>query len=95
MAGASKLEKRIDTVILLGGETKQSVQHVLQQALEYFGPDGLGLEVTYQDAATVQLRGGGGYVDVRAEAQAGADMTAVEIESREWEQQAEQFLGEI
>jgi hypothetical protein len=43
----------------------------------------------------VQLRGGGGYVDVRAEVPAGADMTAVEIESREWEQQAEQFLGEI
>jgi hypothetical protein len=43
----------------------------------------------------VHLKGGGGYVLVRAQGQTGSELTTVEIESREWEYDAEQFLNEI
>jgi hypothetical protein len=83
------------TMILVGKETKRSASQVLEQATNYFGPDGLGLDVTYRDDASMELQGGGGYIVVRAKPQQDIDMTAVEIESREWEYDVERFLGEI
>jgi hypothetical protein len=43
----------------------------------------------------MELQGGGGYIAVRAKPQQDINMTAVEIESREWEYDVERFLGEI
>jgi hypothetical protein len=63
--------------------------------VRYFGPDGLGLDVGHWDAASVQLQGGGGYVTVRANSRAKEGLTAVEVESREWDRDAERFLGVI
>ena len=64
-------------------------------ALDYFGPDGVGLTVKSQDATSVHLEGGGGYVVVRANMQANSPLTAVELESREWDYHVKQFLNEI
>jgi hypothetical protein len=82
-------------MILLGKESKASATQVLERAVRYFGPDGLGLDVNHWDAASVQLQGGGGYVAVRVQPQPTQQVTDVEIESREWEGDAERFLGEI
>jgi hypothetical protein len=82
-------------MILLGKESKVSAAQVLERAVRYFGPDGLGLDVSHWDAASVQLQGSGGYVAVRVQPQPARRATDVEIESREWEGDAERFLGEI
>lgn len=82
-------------MILLGKESKVSAAQVLDRAITYFGPDGLGLDIHHLDAASVQLQGGGGYVAVRVQPQPTRQVTDVEIESREWEGDAERFLGEI
>ena len=82
-------------MIRVAKESKRSPTQILQQAVDYFGPDGLGLEVKHWDAASVELHGGGGYVIVRIQPQRQKRMTAVEIESREWDYDTERFLGEI
>jgi hypothetical protein len=51
--------------------------------------------VKYSDAASVELRGGGGYIVVRATPQEDISMTEVEIESQEFEHDVERFLVKI
>jgi len=82
-------------MVALGKESKLSAAEVLQRAIRFFGPDGLGLEVQHWDAASVQLTGGGGHVVVRAQPLVANDKSAVEIEAREWEYDAERFLDEL
>jgi hypothetical protein len=82
-------------MVLVGTEMKRNAQQVLEQATRSFGPDGLGLDVTYSDAASVEFQGGGGYIVVRATPQEDNGMTAIEIESQEFEFNVERFLGEI
>ena len=82
-------------MILLATESQQSRAQVLALALDYFGPDGVGLSVKSQDATSVRLEGGGGYVVVHAQMQPDSRLTAVELESREWEHYVEQFLDEV
>lgn len=93
--GAWRLLERWMPMILLGKESKLTTTEVLETAIKYFGPDGLGLDVSHWDAAHVQLQGGGGYVTVRANVPRNGSLTNVEVESREWERDAERFLGEI
>lgn len=82
-------------MIRVGKESKQSPTQVLERAVEYFGPEGLGLDFTQRDADSVQLQGGGGYVVVRAYRGSQGALTTVDIESREWDRDAERFLGKI
>jgi hypothetical protein len=82
-------------MILVSKESRQNIQQVLEQAVDYFGPDGVGLELTENGATSVRFQGGGGYVVVRAQRQQDSEMTEVEIESREWDYNAKRFLEEI
>ena len=78
-------------MIRLGKESKLSPSRVLEQALEFFGPGGVGLEVTDQDEGCARFEGGGGYVFVRVcEKGNGSE---IDLETREWEYQAKQFMG--
>lgn len=82
-------------MIRVGKESKQSPAQVLEQAVEYFGTQGLGLDFMQRDTDSVQLQGGGGYVIVRAYHQPQTSLTTVDIECREWERDAERFLEKI
>jgi hypothetical protein len=82
-------------MILVGKETKKSAAQVLEQAVAFFGADGVGLEMVHQDDTNLRMQGGGGYVAVRALTQQDIGKTEVEIESREWESDAKRFLGKI
>ena len=73
-------------------KTSLTPEEVVEQAVVYFGPGGAGLDVTSQTAQGVILQGGGGYVAIQA--QAGAD-TTVDIETREWDYPAQQFMARI
>lgn len=80
-------------MIHLGKESRLSPQKVLGKAVEFFGPGGAGLEVKEQDEGCARFEGGGGHVLVRVcEGEKGAE---VDLEAREWEYQAKQFMGKI
>jgi hypothetical protein len=49
-----------------GKESKLSPAKVLEKALQFFGPGGLGLEVEEQGEGCVTFEGGGGHVFVQA-----------------------------
>ncbi|HXF60077.1 MAG TPA: hypothetical protein VNK95_00590 [Caldilineaceae bacterium] len=82
-------------MIRLGKKTKQSAAQVLDKAVDYFGPAGVGLELIHRDEASVEFQDSLGHVAVRAQPDEGSGMTDVEIVSREWDWDAEQFLEKI
>lgn len=80
-------------MVRLGKKTKQTPQEVLDQAETFFGPENVGLELRQRDAQSVIFEGGGGYITITAMQSEG--QTDVNIESREWDYQARQFLGKL
>lgn len=76
-----------------GKESKLSPTKVLEKAIEFFGPGGVGLEVKEQDEGCARFEGGGGHVFVRV--CKGEKGTEVELETREWDYQVKQFMRKI
>lgn len=71
-------------------QTKRSTADVMERAQHFFGDKGLGLEVESSSENCAFFTGGGGYVHVVAcENDA---RTEVDVETREWDQHAKQFL---
>jgi hypothetical protein len=65
----------------------------LEKALQFFGPDEVGLEVKEQGEDFACFEGGGGHVFVQA-CQKGPG-SEVDLETREWDYQAKKFMGKI
>jgi len=80
-------------VISYGKETKLKPDKVIDRALQFFGPGGLGLQVEDQGAGCARFTGGGGYVYLST--CEGKKVTEVSLEAREWEYQATEFLGRL
>ena len=78
----------------LSTETKLSGADVIQRAVAFFGPSGVGLKVTEQTDGGVSFEGGGGGVAIEI-FPGDKGKTNVEISSREWEFQSQQFLEKI
>lgn len=74
-----------------GSKTKLSTSQVLDKAEEYFGPGGLGLEVTSRDNCCISLAGGGGHVTVTVSE---GRKTSVDAETQEWDYQVKKFISE-
>lgn len=74
-----------------GKETRRSPEQVLERALAFFGPGGLGLIVEERGECSIRLIGGGGYVVLHA-LPCESGRTSVTLETREWDAQAMQFL---
>lgn len=72
--------------------TKLSPQEAIKQAKAHFGPGGTGLDITSEDDSCVTFEGGGGYVSVVA---CPGDEVQVELEVREWDYAARQFMNQI
>lgn len=75
-----------------GTETRMKAGDVLKQTVRYFGPEGLGLEVTSRTLTSVRLEGSGGYVEVLVRV---GPRTEVDAVIHEWEAHASAFLREI
>ena len=73
--------------------TKLSPQQAIAYAKDYFGPQGVGLEVIDEEEASVTLQGGGGHVFVIA--CPGAKKTTLELETREWDYPVRQFMRQL
>jgi hypothetical protein len=74
-----------------GAKTKLETSEVLDRAAEYFGPGGLGLELTSRDDCCVSLAGGGGHVTVTVTE---GEKTTVDLETREWDYHVKKFMAE-
>ena len=73
--------------------TQLTPQEIAARALAYFGPQGVGLQVTAQQRLGLVFQGGGGHVAVTI--QPGANETTVELETREWDFPVQQFMAQI
>jgi hypothetical protein len=73
-------------------ETRVTPVDAIGDAVAYFGPGGLGLEVTQQDACCACFEGGGGHIYVTATA---GTKTTVALETREWDYHVRQFMRDI
>ncbi len=80
-------------MLKISKETKLQPEQILDKAVAFFGPEGEQLEEKDRDACCVTFEGGGGYVRVSV-AEEGALQT-VDVETREFEYQARQFLKRL
>ena len=80
-------------MIRITKETKFSNDEILNLASEFFGKDGVGLEERDRNPCCIVFEGGGGHVSIST-AKEGNKQT-VDVESREWEYQARQFLEKL
>lgn len=82
-------------MIRMGKESKLVPAKVIEKAVEFFGPSGVGMSVLEQSDCFARFEGAGGYVFAQAADIGDGDGSNVEIEGREWEYQIRQFMGEI
>jgi hypothetical protein len=81
------------SVLKIAEYTKRTPEEAINKAVEFFGPNGYGLKVTQRGPACAYFAGGGGDVLVTACTQ--KRRTYVDIEAREWEYQAREFLRSL
>jgi hypothetical protein len=80
-------------MIRLATKTRRAPHEVLEAAAIFFGPGGLGFEVSERTETGASFVGGGGHVTVEARAAEGR--TEVTVDAREWEHDARRFLTEL
>jgi hypothetical protein len=81
-------------MLLISKESRLAPGEILTRASSYFGKDREGLEETERGSCCISFAGGGGYVTVTVSEKEGAHRE-VNVESREFEYQARQFLSLI
>ena len=74
-------------------KTKLSPEEAIRRAVEFFGPGGYGLEVREQGNCCAYFEGGGGGISVTASAEGKGAL--VDLESREWDYQVQEFSRKI
>jgi len=73
-----------------GVSTHLPPEKVTEKAVEYF--EGLGLEITQQDGASICFEGGGGHVTLSVR---GGEQTDVDILTEEWDPKVKEFIQRI
>jgi hypothetical protein len=82
-------------MISLEKESKHPAAKVIERAVAFFGPGGWGLEMTERGDCCARFEGAGGHVYVTASDREKARGSTVEVESREFEHAAKEFLTKI
>jgi len=82
-------------MISLGKDSKLTLSQVIERAVAFFGPGGLGMEVIECGDCCARFEGGGGHVFIQTAAGEKGKGSQVSIEAVEWERQATIFLGKI
>ncbi|MGE3541241.1 MAG: hypothetical protein AB7N91_27885 [Candidatus Tectimicrobiota bacterium] len=73
--------------------TTLAPQEAITAAKDYFGSQGIGLDIIAEGDLCVTLQGGGGHVSVVA--RPGAKSTTLELETREWDYPVRQFMHKV
>jgi hypothetical protein len=77
----------------MGKTTKQSADEIISDAVTFFGPGGVGLEVQTRGPNTIRFRGGGGFVLVGVEPKnKDGEENEIDIQTREWDYDVRRFL---
>jgi len=79
------------SLIHISKRTQHKPEEIMKEAVEYFTKK-VGLKLTDLSACCAYFEGGGGHVKVSLVTNNGAN---IEIESREWEYQAKEFLEKL
>lgn len=82
-----------EQLLKLNVRTKRNPDEVVKKALEFFGPGGYGLKVTEQSDTCASFAGGGG--DITVTACTDNKGASVDLETREWEYQVQEFARKI
>ena len=80
-------------MLKIATKTKLSPEDAIKRAVEFFGPEGYGLEVKNQFPECAYFEGGGGGIEVTACADGKG--TSVELLSLEWDYQAREFIKKL
>lgn len=78
-------------MLRISKHSRLSTGEIIAKASRYFGKGGEGLDETERGPCCISFSGGGGYATVAVCEQNG--QREVEVETREFEYQARQFLG--
>ena len=82
-------------MIRMGKESATGPEEVIEKAVAFFGPQGVGLKVSDEGDCCARFEGAGGYVYVESTARQGKKGSQITIEGREWETQIRQFIGQL
>lgn len=80
-------------MLSISKESKTRPEQIIQKAVEFFGPGGVGLEIMEQGDACAFFQGGGGHVFVQVCPKGKG--SEVDVATREWEYQAKEFLNKV
>ena len=74
-------------------ETRLSAEEIISLASDFFGKAGVGLEEKSRDDCCISFEGGGGHVIITIGE--GDGKNSVDVETREWEYPAKEFLDKL
>jgi hypothetical protein len=77
-------------MIKIAKQTELTSEQVIDRASKFFGKGGEGLEEKERNPCCISFEGGGGYVSISIYDE--ENSRVVEVETREFEYQAKQFL---
>ena len=80
-------------MISYGKHTRLKPAQVIQKAVSFFGPAGVGLAVQDRGGGCARFVGGGGFVFVST--CEGERRTEVSLETREWEIPSKDFIAKL
>jgi len=80
-------------MLKIAKQTKLAHEEVMNRASKFFGKNGEGLEEIERNPCCISFEGGGGYVSVSITDE--QKHRTVDVETREYEYQAKQFLGTL
>jgi len=78
-------------MIRISKQSRMNTSEILAKASRYFGKGGEGLDETERGPCCISFSGAGGYVTVTVSEE--TNKREVDVETREFEYQAKQFLG--
>lgn len=80
-------------MLRIGKHTDRPAEDVLEQAIAFFGPGAVGLDLRDRAPDHVTFEGGGGFVTVEVATDAAQrDVTVV---TQEWEHDAREFISRL
>ena len=80
-------------MIKIAKQTRLASKEIIDQASKFFGKGGEGLEEKERNPCCISFEGEGGYVSISIDDEEKRRM--VDVEAREFEYQAKQFLGKL
>ena len=82
-------------MISVEAQSKHTAEQIVDRAVRFFGPEGVGLETVDQSECCVRFEGGGGFVTLTLESEEEEKRTRVSVQGREFDWQIRKFLQEV